>query len=69
MIIGESKQKMTMLPSPDRQQINEAMHRFLASGGEIQKPDPSPKNRAFDAGDGSGFRLEKIRHGLSMESE
>ena len=69
MIFGEMKQKMTMLPSPDRHQINDAILRFLASGGEIQKLDPFPIIHAFDAGDGSGFILERIRHGLSMESE
>ena len=69
MIFGEMKQKITLLPSPERHQINEAILRFLASGGEIQKLDPSPMNRAFDIGDGSRFHLEKIRNGLSMESE
>ena len=57
MIFGEMKQKITVLPSPDRHQINDAITRFLASGGEIQKLNPSPMNRAFDAGDGSGFHL------------
>ena len=69
MIIGEMKQKMNMHPSPDRHQINDAIHRFLASRGDIKKLDPSPINRAFDVGDGSGFRLERIRNGLSMELE
>ena len=69
MIFGEVKQKLSVLPTPDRHQINAAIHRFVASGGEIQKLDPSPMNRAFDAGDGSGFHLERIRHGLAMESE
>ena len=59
MIFGEMKQKLSVLPTPDRHQINEAIHRFVASGGEIQKLDPSPMNRAFDAGDGSGFHLER----------
>ena len=69
MIFGKIKQKISVLPSPDRHQINDAILRFLASGGEIQKLNPSPMNRAFDAGDGSGFHLERIRNGLSMESE
>ena len=53
MIFGEMKQKLSVLPTPDRHQINDAIHRFVASGGEIQKLDPSPMKRAFDAGDGS----------------
>ena len=53
MIFGEMKQKLSVLPTPDRHQINDAILRFIASGGEIQKLDPSPMNRAFDAGDGS----------------
>ena len=69
MIFGEMKEKTNMLPTPDRNQINDAIHRFVVSGGEIQKLDPSPMNRTFDAGDGSGFHLERIRHGLVMESE
>ena len=69
MIFCEMKQKLSVLPTPDRHQINDAIHRFVASGGEIQKLDPSPMNRAFDAGDGSGFHLERIRHRLAMESE
>ena len=42
MIFGEMKQKLSVLPTPDRHQINDAIHRFVASGGEIQKLDPSP---------------------------
>ena len=69
MIFGGMKRKLSVLPTPDRHQINDAIHRYIASGREIQKLDPSPMNRAFDAGDGSGFHLERIRHGLAMESE
>ena len=69
MIFVEMKEKLSVIRTPDRYQINDAIHRFVASGGEIQKLDPSPMNRAFDAGDGSGFHLERIRHGLAMESE
>ena len=69
MIFGEMKQKLSVLPTPDRHQINDAIHRFVA----IRRRDPKTRSfshePAFDAGDGSGFHLERIRHGLAMESE
>ena len=68
MKFGNFKKHKSIVP-PSRHQIEEAINRFINSGGEIDKLQPSPPNNGFDANDGNGFFVEKIRVGLSMESE
>ena len=59
MIYGDTKLQIAAIVPPDRYQINEAILRYIAFGGEILKLEPAPADRELDVSDGSGLHLEK----------
>ena len=69
MKFGNSRKNHKNVVPPNRNQIQDAITRFIESGGEINKLQPAPPNNGFDANDGNGFFVEKIRVGLSLETD